>query len=570
MIDLRRLLIFCVQFALVFSDATPSSPQSPMCNKLNHPCNVSTLPSNTLETTPTPENACFMEYLYRDSTECSNLKFDGKDGEFPGHMSLNTYYFTKDIIYHQTAFNLSFTNINWKSLQFRYQRVGEENINYCRKYKLSPDITVDPNFVLYHDCLMSDNKYEKFTYHLEVELDGIFRKYTFIVPHHENIDPTKLKNKNPNVEVFMYIDITDPHNIVLNFELLDDVPSYNITLVGDGNVIQNPTYTKDASRGKKDIISIPFKTPINLSPFVFKITPFGGRCGVQCTTSESPVISVAASVTISQIAAGIAIFLVIVILAALIGFFVLKMKLIKLIKKPGIAVLLDRRDIPKSAIKDPYNWFLDAFDKADAVLVFSSLQCCPSDIVGVHRRIDSVAISLLKGTVAEGNQRFASVLLPYCKKKDIPVEASKFKLFSMPAEITELVDYVKHSQGMNRLITNINMKKTENDFKLNELKTAIKDAVTLLALHEKEKPVDCNIDLKLEFKDDIDQNDMEEIQLFDDKKIGKYIPDKESENIYPNLNHLNLFGEDGNNLIPKQNRNHGEGPSSINLNELRL
>lgn len=86
--------------------------------------------------------------------------------------------------------------------------------------------------------------------------------------------------------------------------------------------------------------------------------------------------------------------------------------------------------ILRLCFQDPFEWYNDAFDNLDFVMVVSSPPKCCSQ-VGLYRDVENIALRFLKNKFSDQNfrGRIFSVLLPYCTNEDIPDEAKHFLKF---------------------------------------------------------------------------------------------------------------------------------------------
>lgn len=82
--------------------------------------------------------------------------------------------------------------------------------------------------------------------------------------------------------------------------------------------------------------------------------------------------------------------------------------------------------------QDPFDWYNDAFDHLDFVMVVSSPPKCCSQ-VGLYRDVENIALRFLKNKFSDRNFRcqIFAVLLPYCTEQDIPNEAKHFLKFRL-------------------------------------------------------------------------------------------------------------------------------------------
>lgn len=82
--------------------------------------------------------------------------------------------------------------------------------------------------------------------------------------------------------------------------------------------------------------------------------------------------------------------------------------------------------------QDPFEWYNEAFDHLDFVMVVSSPPKCCSQ-VGLYRDVENIALRILRNKFSDQNFRcqIFSVLLPYCTEQDIPNEAKHFQKFRL-------------------------------------------------------------------------------------------------------------------------------------------
>lgn len=156
------------------------SNQSGLCQPMDMPCDVQN-----------PET-CRMKYYKLNSSECSGLTFE----EYPstndaslGKVELKTYYYDFLSAYKVTAFNVTFSDIHWNHLKFRFKQDGNELKNTCREFTILNNATLTD---LFYDCLWSNESYEGksfyFEYQAKNDTASVYRKYVFKVPIAKNIN----------------------------------------------------------------------------------------------------------------------------------------------------------------------------------------------------------------------------------------------------------------------------------------------------------------------------------------------------------------------------------------------
>jgi len=93
--------------------------------------------------------------------------------------------------------------------------------------------------------------------------------------------------------------------------------------------------------------------------------------------------------------------------------------------------------------QDPFEWYNDAFDHLDFVMVVSSPpKCCNQ--VGLYRDVENIALRFLKNKFSDQNfrGRIFSVLLPYCTEQDIPDEVKHFLTFRLIEEWDKMLWFI--------------------------------------------------------------------------------------------------------------------------------
>lgn len=93
--------------------------------------------------------------------------------------------------------------------------------------------------------------------------------------------------------------------------------------------------------------------------------------------------------------------------------------------------------------QDPFEWYNDAFDHLDFVMVVSSPPKCCSQI-GLYRDVENIALRILRNKFSDQNFicQIFSVLLPYCTEQDIPDEAKHFQKFRLISDWDKMLWFI--------------------------------------------------------------------------------------------------------------------------------
>lgn len=187
--------------ALLGAGASPQyheHPRSSLCVRNNAPC--------------APDGSCNMVYYPVNSSACADLLFETQKTPLNqlslGKVHLNSYLY-KDRTYTQTAFNVSFSSVNWTEMKFRFMQDGNKGKNTCRQFIRSANSSVD---AVSYDCIWSNERYESKSFIFEYEArSGNFvesAKFAFKVPLANGLEPEYPKEER---RLFAYVETIPTH-----------------------------------------------------------------------------------------------------------------------------------------------------------------------------------------------------------------------------------------------------------------------------------------------------------------------------------------------------------------------
>ncbi|CAB3261144.1 unnamed protein product [Arctia plantaginis] len=163
---------------------------------------------------------CKIKVYPSDSQECGAMKFKSLSNNVNGNIggvTLKPYIMsvTRDdslVPYsvNHAVLNISFTNIKWKTMKFRFQNKYRNIKNHCRNIMIANDFTVDDKSVLYYDCYWAktdekDGQSHMLDFEATTEDKSINRgQYYFNIPTAEMLSPTTTEER---WKPFMYVEI---------------------------------------------------------------------------------------------------------------------------------------------------------------------------------------------------------------------------------------------------------------------------------------------------------------------------------------------------------------------------
>ncbi|KAL0274574.1 UNVERIFIED_CONTAM: hypothetical protein PYX00_002675 [Menopon gallinae] len=475
---------FCLNILLLLSKVSPCrslASASSLCESTDLPCK--------------PENpsACQMKYFRLNSTECRDLTFDGKqtsrsDGDPLGTVELKSFFYNI-LSYKMTAFNVTFSDIKWKHLKFRFKQIGNDMKNTCREFFVLANATVSDMF---YDCIWSNETYEGkpffFEYEASNELLKIYKKFSFHVPYAKNVDEALTNVKD--WETFSYVEAVSfsnglgPTTFFLNWQPLPQkfsVDSYNVSIM-----------SSDA--GTLQVVHSINITCKNITECNYMYSKWYGtvQFGVQpickdtiCSTTTSLVFQVggerAKPLLIGIICASFCIPVALYVIYMVIKYMAMKevavvekIPKVLVIHSSSVAVhanvvlylvdylknycyvepLVDELHIFSSKSRDPFKWCNESFKCADYVMVVASPSSTRKEVPNsVYQRTNVLLLRLLRERLAanHGKTKYFALMLPYSTDRDVPVEAENLRKFHFPRDLNKMLKFIHENRVMPKL-----------------------------------------------------------------------------------------------------------------------
>ncbi|CAG9786546.1 unnamed protein product [Diatraea saccharalis] len=159
---------------------------------------------------PIESNVCTVEHYAPDSPKCKYMDFGPfQTNTHIGGVSLKPYLLDEGLSSTNfTVLNITFTNIKWKTMKFRFQPTNYQS-NHCRNIILSNDFPIDDQSILYYDCYWSftDGDYNNTSHILDfIANDGTEEnrgQYYFNIPTVQMLSPNVTENE---WKPFLYIE----------------------------------------------------------------------------------------------------------------------------------------------------------------------------------------------------------------------------------------------------------------------------------------------------------------------------------------------------------------------------
>ncbi|KAJ0176821.1 hypothetical protein K1T71_008000 [Dendrolimus kikuchii] len=254
----------------------------------------------------TDYDMCKMEVYPSNSPQCHSMTF----GPFVSNSQMGGVtlkpYIMPDVFMEtpsnftisRTVLNITFSNIKWKTMRFRFQNKYRDTKNHCRNIVISKDVTIDDKSVLYYDCYwptIDDKDDQSHTLDFEAANDkSVYRgRYYFNIPSAKSLSSTSLEEEwTP----FIYIEI---FSSTMRLHILPPPPqlrinAYNVKLKRDCGkdtpcVVQSKTIIL---RNKTDEVTYDYDIVGQNGLYNFDVTPMHDKCvnGFGCKTIASPKI----------------------------------------------------------------------------------------------------------------------------------------------------------------------------------------------------------------------------------------------------------------------------------------
>lgn len=299
-----------------------------------------------------------------------------------------------------------FKDIVWTTLQFRFTEYQNESRTFCRRLTVSSNHSIPE---LLYDCRWTDRSDFDKTFIFQYEAQGKFYteagRYWFKLPSYNKLDLTS-KEDLTQWTPFLYVDVSESPSLTVRWLQAPQsfgVTKYELKVYGRDELKE----TKVFSSTNEEELSYTYSENFPMyGEYRFEVRLHNDSCE-NCTylKSESPVINVGDSAWWSLAVGVIGGSVVMCLLGAIWYSWKSMLERPKTIKPPKLLIiytqssashikvveelaqylrnfcnvdaLLDKLDIPKTKTQDPFEWYNDAFDHLDFVMVVSSPpKCC--------------------------------------------------------------------------------------------------------------------------------------------------------------------------------------------------
>lgn len=395
-----------------------------------------------------------------------------------------------------TVLNITFTNIKWKQMKFRFQRYSHSAIiNHCRNILISSGVTLNDQSVLYYDCYWSvtDGNYNGQNYMLDFEatVDDIINRGQFYF----NIPTVKMLGSTVPLDEwkpFTYIEIytgtlilhisPPPKHIKIRYYLIEVMKACdkrtNCEEIASNTTLNVRDYTKE--------LTYEYDFLRNQGSYYFVVTPLHDKClrnKEYCQSVKSPTVFInndtqqttyicIASITSLFVASLFAYYIVLRVVrrywckdyhlalgaeipspprvlviysstnklhSECVTSFVNYLR-----SEYGMDVMYDG-DISTTSHGDPYIWNQETFKTATHVIYVvgpadeTNLNIYDKPIIGVHQNVDLMQLDTLK--VCRFKKDVMNVFFEYSNGK-IPVETCHDKVFFLLKDWQKLIMYL--------------------------------------------------------------------------------------------------------------------------------
>ncbi|XP_049873013.1 uncharacterized protein LOC126371723 [Pectinophora gossypiella] len=447
-------------------------------------------------------DSCTIETFPANSQECKKMQFSPIDSNaFIGGVNLKPYILSdrqSGYSVNYTVLNITFTNIKWKTMKFRFQLAKPKHLqNHCRNIVLSNEVTVNDQSVLYYDCYWSttDGNYTGQSHYLDFEATDENRvvnrgQYYFNIPSAQMLSPTVTEEE---WLPFLYLEILNDR---MRLHINPPPPQLNIA----GYEIK---VMKEADKGtqvdKVTILKLKNTTKdvmydyslLNNGSYNFVVTPLHAKCqaiGGKCLSVESPKIVITseirslnvciASITALLVATLFAYYIVLRVIRrywckdyglALVPGKIPAPTQVLVIYSPvnrlhaecvtsfvtylrseyGFDVMFDG-DISATSHGDPYIWAEEAFRLASHVMyivgpteeanIYNNIYDKP--IINAHRNVDKLLLTRLRSDrVAKNCKDVLNVFFEH-SDGEVPIETKHAKVFFLLKDWQKLIAYL--------------------------------------------------------------------------------------------------------------------------------
>ncbi|XP_045536526.1 uncharacterized protein LOC106709208 [Papilio machaon] len=461
------------------------------------------------------EDSCQLEYFKPDSPACRAMDFAPiSPNDHIGGVSLKPYSLQYDHVtplgtvytVNHTVLNITFSNIKWKTMKFRFQFSKQKNSdNHCRNIVISNNVTINDQSMFYYDCYwpISDGNPNGQSHILDFEAtdDVVVNRgqYYFNIPTPQMLSPTATINE---WKPFIYIEIlTDKmklhvvpppsHLKVTAYEIAVFRECDKETLCTADDLVANKTI-----KLKNNLQEVTYETSMlkKSGSYYYVVTVIHDACNSQtgdCQYMESPRIRITNEVQpLSICIASITALIVATLFAYYIALRVMRRyccteykapPAYELPSPPKILVvyspvnrlhaecvasfitylrceygfeLMYEGDISSTSHADPFIWASESFRIATHIMyivgpaeetnLYNNIYDKP--IITAHRDVDNIVLAMIKANRNVKSQKDIINIFFEHSNGQLPIETRHDKAFFLLKDWQKLISYL--SQNM--------------------------------------------------------------------------------------------------------------------------
>ncbi|XP_041978778.1 uncharacterized protein LOC121732854 isoform X2 [Aricia agestis] len=452
------------------------------------------------------DGSCKVEVIPPDSAHCTDNFGPISSNAHIGGVSLRPYLLPVDFdnstvkySLNHAVLNITFSNIKWKTMKFRFQKYKSTAIvSYCRNIILSNDVTFNDQSVLYYDCYWAltegNNIGQSHILDFEATNDGVVNRgrYYFNMPSADMLSPTITEvDWKPFVYIEIFTSTMRLHIVPPPFQL--HIPEYKIEVMWENeNGTAKSELVKVANvkvKNRTSEVTYDYSMLKDPGAYYFNVQPMHDLCKfrkVDCKTVKSPKIKISkevhesfniciASITALIVATLFAYYIVLRVIrrywckeyaqeippptkvlvvyspanrlhAECVASFVTYLR-----SEYGFEVMYDG-DISNTAHGDPFIWAQEAFNLASHVIyivgpmentnLYNNIYDKP---ILAHKDVDVMLLSLLKGNkVSKCPKDVMNVFFEH-SNGPIPVETKHDKVFFLLKDWQKLIAYLSRN-----------------------------------------------------------------------------------------------------------------------------
>ncbi|XP_047029571.1 uncharacterized protein LOC124637274 [Helicoverpa zea] len=455
----------------------------------------------------TDYDSCRMKVFPQNSHECGSMTFGPiSRNTHIGGVTLKPYNIAVEqyeglgstFIVNHTVLNITFSNIKWTTMKFRFQDKYRDQKNHCSNIMISNKITLDDKSVLFYDCYWpktdrSDGQSHMFDFEATAADGSVNRgQYYFKVPSADMLSPTTTEEQwKPFIYIEFFPTLMRLHVMPPPRRL--NIPAFGIKVVSgiDKNNQEVKASASIMTNSTDEEVIYDYNFVGANGSFSFEVTPLHEKCmksGIGCLTVVSPKIMISSdpqtlNICIASITALIVatLFLYYIVLRGIrryccqdgIG----EAELAIMIPKPpkilvayspanrlhaecvhsfvrylrseyGFEIMYDG-DISSTSHGDPYIWAEEAFRLATHIIYVvgpaeetNHYNIYDQPIISAHQNIDNLILSFVKASRAlKTSKEIINVLFEH-SDGEIPVETRFAKEFTLLKDWQKLISYL--------------------------------------------------------------------------------------------------------------------------------